>query len=128
MRIHVAKRRGCRAVRHVLFSELSERSENVVSMSNVLRWASPGGHLRTHLRELRVQHRNLSFFCNALLQALSSNARQGMSRPLAAKTLHVILDLAACRGAALDKSAVDMQIVEGPPRMADGVIRSRAVV
>ena len=97
-------------------------------MSNVLRWASPGGHLRSHLRELRVQHRNLGLFCNALLQALSSNARQGMSRPLAAKTLHVIFDLAACRGSAFNQFAMDVQIVESPPRMADGVIRSWAIV
>jgi len=97
-------------------------------MSNVLRWASPGGHLRSHLRELRVQHRNLSFFCNALLQALSSNARQGMSRPLAAKTLHIVFQFAACRRSAFNQFAVDMQIVEGPPRMADGVIRAGAIV
>ena len=97
-------------------------------MSNVLRWASPSRHLRSHLRELRVQHRNLSFFCNALLQALSSNARQGMSRPLAAKTLHIVFQFAACRGSAFNQFAVNMQIVESPPRMADGVIRSRAIV
>ena len=97
-------------------------------MSNVLRWASPGGHLRTHLRELRVQHRNLSFFCNALLQALSSNARQGMSRPLAAKTLHIILDLAACRGSALDQSAVNVQVVKRLTRMASGIVSPGAII
>ena len=97
-------------------------------MSNMLCWATPGGHLRTHLRELRVQHRNLGLFRDALPQALSSNARQSMSRPLAAKTLHVIFDLAACRGAALDQPAVDMQIVERSTRVADGVVRARAIV
>jgi len=97
-------------------------------MSNVLRGPSPGGHLRTHLRELRVQHRNLSFFRNTFLQALSSDTRQGMSRPLAAKTLHVIFNLAPCRGSALDQFAVDMQVVEGPPRMADATVSAGAVV
>ena len=97
-------------------------------MRNVVRLASPSGHLRSHLSQLRVQHRNLSFFRNALLQALSPNARQGMSRPLAAETLHVILDLATCRGSALDQFAVDEQVVEGPPRMADGTVRAGAVV
>ena len=97
-------------------------------MSNVLHWASPGGHLRSHLRELRVQHRNLGFFRDALLQALASNARQDMSRPLAAKTLHVILDLAACRRSTFNQFAVNVQIVERPTRMTDGIIRTRAIV
>jgi len=97
-------------------------------MSNMLCWATPGGHLRTHLRELRLEHRTLGLFRDALLQALSSNARQSMSRPLAAKTLHIILDLAACWGSAFNKFAVNVQIVERPPRMADGVVSPGPIV
>ena len=97
-------------------------------MRNVVRLASPGGHLRSHLSQLRIQHRNLSFIRNALLQAFSPDTRQGMSRPLAAETLHVIFDLAPCRGSALDQSAMNQQIVESPPRMADGTVRVGAIV
>ena len=97
-------------------------------MSNMLCWATPGGHLRSHLRELRVQHRNLGLVRDALLQAFASNARQSMSRPLAAKTLHVIFDLAACRGSTFNQFAMDVQIVESPPRMADGVVSPGPIV
>ena len=97
-------------------------------MRDVVLLAPPGGHLRTHLRQLRVQHRNLSFFRNAFLKALSSDTRQGMSRPLTAKTLHIILDLAACRGSSLDQFAMDMKIVERSTRMADGIVSAGAIV